>query len=346
MVVTAVMCHAAFSAYQFSTITNSATGAKVTTTLVPDGTAVATALAVQEAIEEAVGQPKKYPLFIINLNPSELRDWKHFELKATTNNFVGADASNMLFFNASTTNGTNDEGVVVHDWARLYILSKLVDTDVRKWTRIRNTGELNGYAPTEVAVIVDPAYLFRRGQGSEWLSEANKELVWSYTRIGDTLPEKDQNGNLAWRPIMPVKWYSDIPDWADQDEVAVNNPEVREYMPPWEEDMSNLVSYRMFSGITNINHSIQYVTDSDLVLGYLRIVIPEGDGTKDWKVYAHITNPARLYLDGHYTYYCEDVSSITNVPAGMTEFHFSQIFGGRYSISKKHFPDVLHSYDY
>ena len=106
-------------------------------------------------------------------------------------------------------------GNIVHDWCRIYALSRELSTDVRRWIRIRNTDELDGYAPLSLVVIIDPE-LFRRNQGSKWLSDGNSELIWSYTRIDESQPEKDEKGSPCWRPIMPVRWYQKIPAWAEQ----------------------------------------------------------------------------------------------------------------------------------
>ena len=176
----------------------------------------------------------RYPLFVIDLNPGETRFWNHIELKATTNNYASSH-DNMLYFMGTTTNGTNTDDVVfIHDWCRLFILSKRADSDIRKWVRIRNTGDLNGYAPLALAIIVDPS-MFRRNQGSEWLYEDNEELIWSYVRIGIEDAETDQDGRPCWRPVMPVKWYWRLPKWADERETQVDSSNVTPYVPPWNE---------------------------------------------------------------------------------------------------------------
>ena len=184
---------------------------------------------------------KRYPLFVIDLNPGEGRVWQHIELKATTNNFKHATTPNMVFFTNSTCNQDDPSNYnlpFTYDWCRLYIMSKRTDGgagDVRRWTRIKNTGELNGYAPLALLVIVDPhAEWFKRTSGfAEWLREDNAELTWSYTRIGTVDPEQDQDGNQCWRPIMPVRWYAELPSWANEEETVLDAAEVAAYVPPW-----------------------------------------------------------------------------------------------------------------
>lgn len=142
-------------------------------------------------VNEVAVSSKKYPLFIIDLNPSETRYWTGVELKATTNNFVNNNENNMLFFTASAANGTTVPGInFTYDWCRLFVPSKRSNSDVRKWQRITNTSDLNGYAPLTMAILVDPT-LFKRSQGDAWLSDDNEELTWSYTKIGLESEEKD-----------------------------------------------------------------------------------------------------------------------------------------------------------
>ena len=178
-----------------------------------------------------------YPMFVIDLNPDDQRIWNHFELKASTNNFTNTTSSNMLFFTASTVNGvTNAEFDVgyPYDWCRLYILSGRAGggaADPRSWTRIRNTAELDTYAPLAVAVIVDMEML-KRGQGSEWLYEDNEEIVWSYLRIGLDSAERDQTGAQCWRPVSPVRWYRKLPQWAEQECTSFSTSGIRPYGTP------------------------------------------------------------------------------------------------------------------
>ncbi len=164
---------------------------------------------------------KRYALFIIPATA----EFPDFELKASTNNYAKADGEAepfCPFYASSTFNGnTTWKG----DAFRLYACySKLnSDGDARRWRRILNTLD-NGVASldlpaTAFAVIVDPD-LLGRGQGDAWLSDANEELVWNYLRISNSHPETevedDDTSPWLWRPIMPVRWYSKLPAWANQ----------------------------------------------------------------------------------------------------------------------------------
>ena len=170
---------------------------------------------------------KKYPLFIIRLNEDAASPkFSDIELKATTNNY--ATFESMTFFAGTAVNGldSSDYGFTP-DWCRIYVLSSKVDGDVRRWRRIRNTTDLGEYKPGDFAIIVDPA-MFRRGQGDGWCGDQNEELTWSFVRLGSGAEddaEKDAYDGTSqlWRPIMPVKWYSKLPAWADQDEYGAAN---------------------------------------------------------------------------------------------------------------------------
>jgi hypothetical protein len=200
--------------------------------------------------------PKRYPLFIIDLNPGEARNWYHIELKASTNNFTRATASNMVFFTSSTCNETNGASFKLpfeYDWCRLYVMSKRTNGgngDIRAWTRIRRTGDFinlthndgslgSTYAPLTLLVIVDPdKRYFRRIPGfASWLREDNDEITWSYVRIGIEGAENDQDGKQCWRPIMPVRWYEKLPSWADAEPTVIDNSHITPYPVP-EEDVS------------------------------------------------------------------------------------------------------------
>ena len=178
-------------------------------------------------MNEESGSNGKYPLFVIDLNPGSERTWTGLELKASTNNFVGSGTVGVPFYTATTANGTTI-GNDTYDWCRLYILSKRADSDIRKWKRITNTFDLNGYAPLSLAIIVDPE-LFKRGQDASWLEEKNPELIWSYTKVGLDSSEQDQDGQNVWRPVMPVKWYKELPAWANQTATTPDGSNVTTY---------------------------------------------------------------------------------------------------------------------
>lgn len=50
----------------------------------------------------------------------------------------------------------------------------------------------------------------------EWLKSTNDELVWTYIRAtADGAKETDKDNRPLWHPIAPVKWFKQLPKWAD-----------------------------------------------------------------------------------------------------------------------------------
>jgi hypothetical protein len=168
-------------------------------------------------------QARSYPLFIIDLNYRDLTTYYHLELKATTNNF--AEGTSPLFYCGTSMNLDTDQvGIPYMDWCRIFVLGYDWSRDVRKWVSITNTMLFRNYSvdvPWKIAILVDPA-LLRQGQGDEWLREDNENLTWSFVRIDDNGPElwggTTPSGYYPqkWNPVMPVKWYRSLPEWADQ----------------------------------------------------------------------------------------------------------------------------------
>ena len=67
--------------------------------------------------------------------------------------------------------------------------------------------------PQKVVVILDPSK-FKHTPDNSWCNEKNQDLNWVFLRGGLTQFERDFNGQYIWRPIRPVKWFDDLPDWA------------------------------------------------------------------------------------------------------------------------------------
>ena len=235
---------------------------------VAEGANLATKTYVTNEVAKASGAKKgKYPLFLIDLNPGETRLWTGIELKASTNNFT-----NLNFFTSTYANETTSSEVT-YDWCRVYLLSKRANTDIRKWQRVKNTSfNDTGYAPLCVAIIVDPD-MFKRSQtltSGDFLEEANDDLVWSYVRIGLTSSEKDQDGQSAWRPAMPVRWYEELPSWAKQESVVPNSENVTPYVAPWGQDYQSLLQrvQSLESQLQGLNNALHVInTGTNLVEG-------------------------------------------------------------------------------
>ena len=243
------------------------------------------------ATVEDVRRGGRYPLLLIDLNPGETRLWNGIELKATTNNFDGA--SSVVFLGATARNGTTAGNPTALDWFRLFVLSQRAGSDARRWTRVKNTGEMDGYAPLALAIVVDPE-LLKRGQGDGWLYEGNRELVWSYLRIGIDQTETDQDGRQCWRPAMPAKWYAELPDWANEEEEAFDASGVADYVTPWEEAISNAIA-RLPEPRVDLTPATNYTDQlkTDLQLGNVKVDQANiADEAKDaWNAEGLIVDP-------------------------------------------------------
>jgi len=282
----------------------------------------------------------RYPLFVIDLNPGEARVWQHIELKATTNNF---ENDSLVFYGASTDN-EDANSLVEHDWFRLFVLSKRADSDVRKWTRISRTGDIAGYAPLALAVLVDTgdANSFRRGPGRRFaVHDRDPNLVWSYVRIDSSAPETDQDGRSCWRPVMPVKWYAELPDWATNDCSTVDASGIEPYVDPWIEAIDSAdTSYQRFETLTNVNQSVQYVTNA--ANNTLAITIPTGlYRSKDWVVYCFFGAETSITLPAA-TWWMADAAYTNAIPANQpTALYFTQVTDGVYMLSRQELTPVL-----
>lgn len=185
-----------------------------------DKVALAEVVADVASLEESKAdkEERPYAMFVIDLNPDGIAEWQHIELKATVSNFSANDTTNMPFFCGSSANREDTYGTsgFKHDWCRIYIPGG-DGSDVRRWTEVESTytAAVSNITIGTMVVIVDSEG-FRRSQGSAWLRDDNDELIWSYVRIGDDRAELNTDGRQLWRAVMPVRWYSRIPDWADQ----------------------------------------------------------------------------------------------------------------------------------
>lgn len=213
-----------------ASITNGLVTASITngfvTASVTNGLAKASSVNALSNKVDQLSADKRYALLIIDLNPlgtahaattgTPLPTYYSFELKGTTTNFGLSSGDTMKFYGSSAANESATWSN--HDSMRLYVLSKKADDDVRRWKRVR-TSEAGGYqfAFSTIAVIIDSDLLNEEHKSDiTWLSDKNDELIWSYVRFNEQDYERDQSGNQVWRPIMPVKWYSQLPRWADQ----------------------------------------------------------------------------------------------------------------------------------
>lgn len=164
---------------------------------------------------KALTAPKRYALFIVDVNCETSGAFTGFELKGTTNNFSHAVTEDvrLQFYSQSEIADTGREGHI--DRMMLFVCTSHDSEDVRSWTRIPNTIDFP-HQLTRIAALVDVTCLERHPDG-EWLRDDNEELIWCYLRDRPLDPpyeyEKGTTKSL-WRPIVPVRWYRELPAWA------------------------------------------------------------------------------------------------------------------------------------
>lgn len=173
----------------------------------------------------ALVQAKRVAMFIIPVNATpDAATYMGFELKASTNNFAYAERQEYAY----------DEGSGIH--LQFWGQSAIADTgannvdkmwlfvetcywtspfqDGRSYLALGNTATFP-FPLVSVIVLVDASCLIRNPDGN-WLNEDNEELIWCYcrTRLNSPAYETEDGTNPLWRPIVPVRWYKDLPNWA------------------------------------------------------------------------------------------------------------------------------------
>ena len=175
-------------------------------------------------------EPKRIAMFIIPVNnESTSIVYKGFELKASTNNFfIGAEEFDKIQFYAQSTIADSRALGDYKDWdgMNLYILT---GSSIGDWRSYKKIGNTQGAASrlTDVVVLVDARCCASHWTGvtigesfyggTDWLRDDNEDLVWCYCRQTANGYEKEPDlSNSLWRPIAPVKWFSEWPSWAGE----------------------------------------------------------------------------------------------------------------------------------
>lgn len=158
---------------------------------------------------------KKYALFLIPVNLTTNGTFNGFELKASTNNFLKAgnpEAEPQYYSQSEIADmGSSTNTMVDRMW--IFACTRATpnfDGDVRSYYWITNTMLFKSHLET-VAVLVEQSCLERHPDG-DWLRESNQDLMWSWSRHKSL--ENDASFERVWRPIMPIRWYERIPNWA------------------------------------------------------------------------------------------------------------------------------------
>ena len=177
----------------------------------------------QYVVTSVAQAPRRYALFVVPLNDyrsdASASPWNGFELKASTNNFSEAvdQAHRITFWCPSHGSST---GAFTSDDADFFLVgddqTSGQSRDNRAWVRCDNTLNVGLYrrTPNFIAVLVSPEKC-RRETDTSWLREDNDDLIWSYMRVNDEAHESHTDGKSLWNPIMPVRWYSSRPSWAN-----------------------------------------------------------------------------------------------------------------------------------
>lgn len=111
--------------------------------------------------------------------------------------------------------------------------------------------------------------------------------------------------------------------------------------PTMSQVMSLDMSYRHFSEVTNVNQSVQFITNAPN--GTISIEVPTGDdATKDWLVYVFIDTNAVLSLPQSVLWYSAKSSYTNEIPANvMTALYFSQIGSNAYTFARQQMTPAL-----
>ncbi len=138
-----------------------------------------------------------YPVFRLPMGGA----WTDFELKASTNNFT-----NLVYFCISS--GTNTFGF--GDTNALIYFSDDYQADVRAWRKSPPGSNIYAQLSSTNAVI-DTIYVFPSHDcqvvWSNWMSQTNKNLVWSWVRFDGFDFEKNFDGTKQrWNLIQPDNW--------------------------------------------------------------------------------------------------------------------------------------------
>lgn len=154
-------------------------------------------------------------MFVIPVNHETGGSFTGFELKATTNNFshLTTEDVRLQYYAQSEVADTGRETPYVIDRMRMYTGTWYGTEDVRAYTPIPNTLDWT-HKLMSVVVLVDASCLERHPDGG-WLNSENRELIWCYTRNSNFSYEKEPGTDASlWRPIAPVRWYRELPEWA------------------------------------------------------------------------------------------------------------------------------------
>lgn len=187
---------------------------------------------------------RRIAMFIVPVNYTTNGPWTGFELKASTNNFwhgVAEEIPESVYMQYFMDSDVADTGGLFNedcrrDRAKLYICNENREDqglEFRSYTRIPNTLFVtNGISRhiEEVVVLIDSCDLERYPEkweeDAKWLTWHNNNLMWIYGRKGRAFWEEAHGSKPMWRPIAPVRWFKEMPNWAQlaDEEYYIHNP--------------------------------------------------------------------------------------------------------------------------
>ena len=161
---------------------------------------------------------KRIAMFIIPVNYATNGNFTGFELKASTNNFshaAGTEDTRLQFYSQSEVADKGADYGNNWDKMKMYVGTGYGSSwDVRAYTKIGNTIDW-GYELRNVVVLVDASCIVKHP--GDWLREDNEDLMWCYLRnMNNDAEHEDGSTKTLWHPIAPVRWFSELPNWAVQ----------------------------------------------------------------------------------------------------------------------------------
>ncbi|MDD5707414.1 MAG: hypothetical protein PHR35_15940 [Kiritimatiellae bacterium] len=146
---------------------------------------------------ELLADEHTYPVLRLELGGS----WTDFEIKASTNNF-----ETLVYYYISS--GANDSGLDDADPYTYYCDDHAVD--VRKWIGVPPHTALATQilSPnTEVECVYFWPSHACEVEWTNWMSQHNTNLVWSWVRFDGVAFEMNASGTRQhWNPVRPERW--------------------------------------------------------------------------------------------------------------------------------------------
>ena len=127
-------------------------------------------------------------------------EWIDFEIKASTNNFTNL----VYYYISSDTNATADDTNIFVYFSDDY------QPDVRQWIKATNNTTIYNQLVSPGSSVLNYIYAYPSHDcmidWSTWMSKTNKNLVWSWVRMGAVEFETNAVGTQIWNLVRPESW--------------------------------------------------------------------------------------------------------------------------------------------